>query len=178
MPLFGRHEPLHVSFEKQNISKCAKQSEWRFPGQFVAHERAAVARLERVYVSKPAKGAVNHLVDETARPIDLGDPRDEALAHAEVPAFERNEIAELEKSAHPSGRDEPLAGEFRALRVGSNIASEIETDFDGCLDEGLDDDLGHESAHDHNRLRESLIDRRFEFGVRFSADNLLHDLHR
>ena len=87
--------------------------------------------------------AAHALVDVAPRRVHLRDPHRHPLAHAEVAAFEREQIAELEEAARPPRLDDPLAGERGRLGVRIDVAGEIEDAIARGGDARLDRDQRH-----------------------------------
>jgi hypothetical protein len=97
-----------------------------------------------VNVPKARKRPANHLVDETARPVELDDPRGETLPDAEVHGVPGDFVAEIEEPGRPSP-DGALAGGRGRFHVRLDVAREIEAQLDRSVDAGLEDERRHAS---------------------------------
>ena len=84
---------------------------------------------------------MHHFVHEPARAIDLRDARRESLAQPEVPAFECQQIAELQAAGCPTWFDDALAGERGAFVMNIDVEGEIEAQLNRRVDRRLDDDV-------------------------------------
>ena len=78
------------------------------------------------------------------RTVERDDLRAEPLADSEMPPFEADEIADVQKSGQPSWRDEPFVRKRGALDVYADVSCEIEADFLRCFDVGTDDYFSHD----------------------------------
>lgn len=148
--LLGLDERAHVAREEKPVGERPQR---RAPLDDVAHQRSARVNVKLVLMAQPPEYAAHHLVDEAPRRQHLHDPRDEHLADAEVPSFERDEIPELEQAAHSARRNEALTGKGSALGVLTDVTREVEADLDRNLDYGFDDNLAHVSFNVAVRLK-------------------------
>ena len=126
MLLLRRDERCHVALQQER--------ERSFDLEDVAHQSAVLVRIKFMDVPEFPEKSADHLVDEAPRPINLGDARRKPLAHPEVPAFERQKIAELQPARCSSRLDDALAGERGAFSMNIDVEGEIEAQLNRRVD--------------------------------------------
>src|SRR5205085_9922424 len=86
VPVLREENPRHEALQEKRIERRAERPERGGEVNAVAHQRAALGRLEAVRVPPAPEGAALHLVGEPARGFEGDDLRGHALRHAEETA--------------------------------------------------------------------------------------------
>lgn len=96
--LFRADEPAHVTTQEEKVGETTNKTEGRFPFEDIAHGSYAIFKFEFVHVPQAFESALNHLIDESLRPVERGDSRHKALFHSEVLAFQCDDVADFEQA--------------------------------------------------------------------------------
>ena len=126
--------------DEERVGGAAEETEGGAPGDDVAHHGDVALDEELMDVAQLAERNAHALVDVAPRRIHLRDPHRDPLPHAEMAAFEGEEIAELEEAEGAPWLDDALAGEGGRGGVRADVAREIEDALERRGDARFDDD--------------------------------------